>query len=88
MITAIFGNNSGSPHANQESAIISMNEKPIASGQDDDLDAYLAELGAEQQQSSMQYKTRKAMEKSYDEFIEQEMWELEKTTKDVFSSSH
>jgi len=36
----------------------------------------------------MQYKTRKAMEKSYDEFIEQEMRELEKTTKDVFSSSH
>lgn len=86
MITAIFGNNSNSPQTSQESVIVSKDENPIASAQDDDLDDCFAELEAEQQQSIAEAKERELMKNRYEKHLEEEMWELNRTMKSAFSS--
>lgn len=53
---------------------------------DDVYEDFFAELEAEQQQSIAESKERVLMKKSYEDHLEQEMWELNRTMKSVFSS--
>ena len=73
---------STTPQARQEPKI------PSTSKQDDDLDAYFAELEAEEQKSIAKAKERELMKKRYEDHLEQEKWELNRTMKSVFSSTH
>lgn len=52
----------------------------------DDMDAFMAELEAGQQQSIAEAKERELMKKRYEDHLEEEMWELNRTMKSVFSS--
>ena len=72
---------STTPQARQEPKI------PSTSKQDDDLDAYFAELEAEEQKSIAKAKERELMKKRYEDHLEQEKWELNRTMKSVFSKT-
>ena len=53
---------------------------------DDEMNDFLAELEAEQQHSIAKAKEREVMKKRYEDHLEEEMWELNRTMKSVFSS--
>ena len=59
---------------------------PTTTEQDDVYEDFLAELEAEQQQTIAKAKEREVMKKRYEDHLEEEMWELNRTMKSVFSS--
>lgn len=59
---------------------------PTTTKQDDVYEDFLAELEASQQHSIAKAKEREVMKKRYEDHLEQEMWELNRTMKSVFSS--
>ena len=59
---------------------------PTTTEQDDVYEDFLAELEAEQQQTIAKAKERELMKKRYEDHLEEEMWELNRTMKSVFSS--
>ena len=59
---------------------------PTTTEQDDVYEDFFAELEAEQQQTIAKAKERELMKKRYEDHLEQEMWELNRTMKSVFSS--
>ena len=59
---------------------------PTTTEQDDVYEDFLAELEASQQHSIAKAKEREVMKKRYEEHLEEEMWELNRTMKSVFSS--
>ena len=71
---------SDTPQASQETKI------PTTTEQDDVYEDFLAELAAGQQQSIAEAKERELMKKRYEDHLEEEMWELNRTMKSVFSS--
>lgn len=68
------------PQTSQETKI------PTTTEQDDVYEDFLAELEAEQQKANAKAKERELMKKRYEDHLEEEMWELNRTMKSVFSS--
>ena len=54
---------------------------------DDEMNDFLAELEAEEQKSIAEAKERELMKKRYEDHLEQEKWELNRTMKSVFSKT-
>ena len=86
-MSAIFNTDSITPQARQKVTVWSSNDVKLHSSEPDDVfEDFMAELEAEQQKSIAKAKERELMKKRYEDHLEQEKWELNRTMKSVFSS--